>query len=53
MWIALLLLTWGVEGRLSNWQNATTSPTITAKYLYAGEGNRVMQQALSLPRIPV
>src|SRR5690348_14036599 len=37
-------LTWDVEGRLSNWQNTTTSPTVTAKYLYDGEGNRVVQQ---------
>src|SRR6185312_764330 len=37
-------LTWDVEGRLSNWQNTTTSPTLTAKYLYDGEGNRVVQQ---------
>jgi hypothetical protein len=46
-------LTWDVEGRLATWQNATTSPTVTAKYLYDGEGNRIVQQALSLPRIPV
>ena len=39
-------LTWDVEGRLSNWQNATTSPTVTAKYLYDGEGNRVVQQVV-------
>ena len=40
-------LTWDVEGRLSNWQNTTTSPTITAKYLYDGEGNRVVQQVVN------
>jgi hypothetical protein len=46
-------LTWDVEGRLSNWQNTTTNPTVTAKYFYDGEGQRVIQQALPLPRIPV
>jgi hypothetical protein len=45
-------LTWDVEGRLSNWQNTTTNPTVTAKYFYDGEGQRVIQQALPLPRIP-
>jgi RHS repeat-associated protein len=39
-------LTWDVEGRLANWQNATTNPTVTAKYLYDGEGNRVVQQVV-------
>jgi hypothetical protein len=39
-------LAWDVEGRLSNWQNTTTSPTVTAKYLYDGEGNRVVQQVV-------
>ena len=39
-------LTWDVEGRLANWQNTTTSPTVTAKYLYDGEGNRVVQQVV-------
>ena len=37
-------LTWDVEGRLATWQNTTTSPTVTTKYLYDGEGNRVVQQ---------
>ena len=46
-------LTCDVEGRLSNWQNTTSSPTVTAKYLSDGVGNRIVQQALSLPRIPV
>jgi hypothetical protein len=46
-------LTWDVEGRLATWQNTTTSPTVTAKYLSDGEGQRVIQQALPLPRIPV
>ena len=40
-------LTWDVEGRLANWQNTTTSPTLTAKYLYDGEGNRVVQQVVN------
>ena len=35
-----------MEGRLSNWQNATTSPTVTAKYLYDCEGARVVQQVV-------
>lgn len=39
-------LAWDVEGRLSNWQNTTSSPTVTAKYLYDGEGNRVVQQVV-------
>ncbi len=32
------------EGRLAAWQNAPSSPTSTANYLYDGEGNRVFQQ---------
>src|SRR6185437_15023083 len=38
-------LTWDNEGRLTAWQNAPSSPTSTAQYLYDGEGNRVEQQA--------
>ena len=38
-------LTWDNEGRLTSWQNAPSSPTSTAHYLYDGEGNRVEQQA--------
>ena len=37
-------LTWDAEGRLAAWQNAPTTPTTTASYLYDGEGNRVVQQ---------
>jgi RHS repeat-associated protein len=33
------------EGRLSQWQNAPTSPKATDQFLYDGEGNRVAQQA--------
>src|SRR6185437_16904970 len=40
-------LTWDHEGRLTAWQNAPSSPTSTAQYLYDGEGNRVEQQATS------
>ena len=39
-------LTWDVEGHLSTWQNTTTNPTVTAKYLYDGEGNRVVQRVV-------
>ena len=46
-------LTWDVEGRLANWQNAPSSPTPTAKYLYDGEGNRVIQRTPSLSPIPL
>ena len=35
------------EGRLSAWQNAPTSPTASASYLYDGAGNRVQQVATS------
>jgi RHS repeat-associated protein len=38
-------LSYDNEGRLTAWQNAPTSPTSTAQYLYDGEGNRVEQQA--------
>jgi RHS repeat-associated protein len=34
-------LTYDAEGRLAAWQNAQSSPTSTASYLYDGEGNRV------------
>src|SRR6185312_8291778 len=37
-------LSYDNEGRLTAWQNAPTSPTSTAQYLYDGEGNRVEQQ---------
>ena len=37
-------LTWDAEGRLAAWQNTPTSPTLSASYLYDGEGNRVVQQ---------
>ena len=37
-------LTWDAEGRLAAWQNTRSGPTLTAQYLYDGEGNRVVQQ---------
>lgn len=37
-------LTWDLEARLSAWQDAPTSPTTTASYLYDGEGQRVAQK---------
>src|SRR6185312_139320 len=40
-------LSYDNEGRLTAWQNAPSSPTSTAQYLYDGEGNRVEQQATS------
>ena len=46
-------LTWAAEGRLASWQNAPSSPTPTAKYLYDGEGNRVIQRTPSLSPIPL
>ncbi|HEY7199067.1 MAG TPA: hypothetical protein VIC57_02590, partial [Candidatus Dormibacteraeota bacterium] len=33
------------EGELAGWQNAPTSPTSTAQYLYDGQGERVEQVA--------
>ena len=38
-------LSYDNEGRLAAWQNAPSSPTSTANYLYDGEGNRVFQQS--------
>jgi len=38
-------LSYDNEGRLTAWQNAPSSPTSSAQYLYDGEGNRVEQQA--------
>ncbi|WP_126579194.1 hypothetical protein [Tengunoibacter tsumagoiensis] len=35
------------EGRLSTWQDKPNSPSSTAKYLYDGEGNRVVAQTTS------
>ncbi len=35
------------EGWLKAWQNAPTSPTSTAQYLYDGDGTRVAQQVTS------
>jgi RHS repeat-associated protein len=35
------------EGVLAKWQNAPSSPTATATYLYDGQGNRVEQQVTS------
>jgi RHS repeat-associated protein len=35
------VLGYDAEGRLAAWQNAQSSPTSTASYLYDGEGNRV------------
>src|SRR6185312_3307433 len=40
-------LTWDNERRLTAWQDAPSSPTSTAQYLYDGAGNRVEQQATS------
>jgi RHS repeat-associated protein len=40
-------LSWDNEGRLEGWQNAPTSPTSSAAYLYDGEGHRVEQQTSS------
>jgi RHS repeat-associated protein len=38
-------LTYDNEGRLTQWQNAQSSPTSTDSFLYDGEGNRVEQQS--------
>lgn len=40
-------LTYDAQGRLATWQNAPSSPTATAAYLYDGAGNRVEQQSTS------
>ncbi len=40
-------LAWDNEGRLVAWQNAPSSPSSTAQYLYDGEGNRVEQQTVN------
>jgi YD repeat-containing protein len=37
------LLTYDAERRLTSWQNAPTSPTSQAWFLYDGEGHRVEQ----------
>lgn len=37
-------LSYDAEGRLVAWQNAPTSPTTTAGFLYDNQGNRVEQQ---------
>lgn len=38
-------LAYSNEGQLSGWQNQPSSPTVTASYLYDGQGNRVVQQS--------
>jgi RHS repeat-associated protein len=40
-------LSYDVEGRLSAWQNAPSSPTATDTFLYDGAGQRVLQQSTS------
>src|SRR5205823_8792402 len=39
-------LSYDTEGRLANWQNATSSPTATDAFLYDNQGQRVAQQAV-------
>jgi YD repeat-containing protein len=41
------ILSYDNVGQLSGWQNAPTSPTTTASYLYDGEGQRVQQVVTS------
>lgn len=40
-------LSYDAEGMLSHWQDAPTSPSSTAEYLYDNDGNRVVQQSTS------